>query len=239
MLKFEYGEIGYNISNEKGEVLFREVPPTIVFEYLLSKSSRSNFNYNFGHGTILIKDSIDKLNLYVFSKGRYTTIKYVTSYYGPLKECEIYIPDIVTLYNITYNNGEYSLNNATPIIVQKHKNQVYDVKKLIFDIQNMAFPTLPFTNIYNDGRICFGQVKINKSSSIVHFNSDFIYNYFFNSVFNSDLFDEMVSKHKDIYSYNISNDYSSYYESLSKLSKTDIDKYINFMSSYTRKIVLH
>lgn len=238
MLKFVYSEIGYNILNEHGEVLFREVPPVAVFEYLIAKSSSKNFNYDLGYGTILLKSSIDKISLYVFSKGRNVGLKYQNSH-QELRHCELYIPDIVTLYNVRYLNDEYSLESAIPVIVQTKKDQVYDFKKLVYDIQTNQYPVLPFTNIYDDGKICFGQVKLEKTKSLLCFNSDFIYNYFFNSVFNSDLFNTMITKFEDIDSFGISYNYNTYYESLSKLSKSDIDRYIRFISGYTRKIVLY
>lgn len=236
MLKFVYNIVGYDVYNEKDEMVADSVPPSVVFEYLCTLNSKESYSFKLGNGVILVKDNFSTLILYVFSKGRMIDIQLDPLYNAD--KYKMYIPDVVTKIVLSRDKEFYNFVNAYVVVVQKQTNQIYDIDNLITEMSSISYPYPPLPNIYCDGKICFGNINIPKIEVPLMYNSDFIYNYYFRSLFNSDLFSTSIVNSFDFKGFSISSDLKDYFKQISHMSINNTQRYLDFIHSSMNKIVI-
>lgn len=109
-------------------------------------------------------------------------------YLSDLKFEKIVVPNIVIGISLTKSGEEWRVNSAFYLTTKLSLNQLSRERLATSMIRNGSFTTMPFTNVYSDGRLCYGGNSMPISITKDDFRPlSWYYEVLWNSPFNDDL----------------------------------------------------
>lgn len=141
-------------------------------------------------GTFIFAKSAGTIQLSCYYPEQKKKIKYQSSRYGEpvnITEFEIPFPNMVISHNLNKKDGFWMVSDTRYMVTTKTPNQLPNDFVQMNKNPSLGLFLPPFTNVYNECRLCYGQ---NTMPSKFHNNLrglDYYYQVLFESPFNNDL----------------------------------------------------
>lgn len=101
---------------------------------------------------------------------------------------KVVVPNIVIGISLTKNGDEWRVTSATYMATKLGLTQISRGRLATNMLRNGSYTTMPFTNVYNDGRLCYGGNSMPSRVSEDDFRPlAWYYEVLWNSPFNDDL----------------------------------------------------
>lgn len=163
-------------------------------------------------GAYLFGKSTNQIEVNMYFPEEMKTIKYVRD--GRTKEITLPFPNLIIYVKLAFRSDHWAVVDSHYFATHKKVGQLPNQFISRVDLANQIWP-LPFSNVYDDGRLCFGN-----NTMTVRFKDDlsglfWYYRVLFEAPFNDDLGIKNVSHGPSV---------SAWYTELSKLKAFPYEK---------------